>query len=206
MKHISPKMTPFLQPLHVCGGPKGVCKRILRHQCQEWFENGPKEYTPKDNRRWISYWVISETVSGSSRVKIVKQSFELCGFTVLAASQPVLHGFTALTASQPVLHGFTALASQPVLHGFTALAASQPVLHGFTALAASQPVLHGFTALTASQSVLHGFTASISTCSLPQCTLHGILGYEGLGFDESHNDLHVAGISVWFDSLICSVI
>ncbi len=92
VKPIPPKMTSFLQPLDVSGGPNGVFKRNLRHQWQDWFENGPKEYTPKGNRRRPSYGAILQMVSDAVAAlgeTIIKQSFELCSITALAASQPV---------------------------------------------------------------------------------------------------------------------
>jgi hypothetical protein len=90
VKLVPPKMTSFLQPLDVSGGPNGVFKKAMREQWQTWFINGPKEYTPKGNRKRASYECILEMVSASMKVvnqDVIRRSFQLSGITCRAQPQ-----------------------------------------------------------------------------------------------------------------------
>lgn len=91
-KYIPGKTTSYLQPLDV--SVNGPFKTAMRTEWNKWYEEGPKEFTPKGYRKRPSYECLLVMVSNAlATIKsdVIKRSFEACGIAPFGQKVQVEH-------------------------------------------------------------------------------------------------------------------
>ena len=91
-KYIPPKTTSYLQPLDV--SVNSPFKSVMRNEWNKWYEEGPKEFTPKGYRKRPSYDCLLVMVSNavnSIKPEVIIRSFEACGVAPMGQKVPIEH-------------------------------------------------------------------------------------------------------------------